>query len=281
MNKYLNLVKFSHTIFAMPFAMIGYVLAVKAAGFSIYSLLGVVLCMIFARNAAMGFNRYADRNIDAKNERTASREIPAGVISPRRALAFIVINCVLFLFTTLFLNMTAFFLSPVALAVILGYSLTKRFTWLCHMVLGLGLAIAPSAAYIAVTGELTVVVMFFSMLVLCWVSGFDIIYALQDEQFDKNEKLHSIPSVFGRKGALIISAALHIIVIFLAFYIYFAFITSVVYLCGAIIFSLLVIYQHLIVKPNDISRVNLAFGTTNGIGSVVFALFTVVAILIA
>lgn len=281
-KNYLNLVKFSHTIFAMPFALIGFIYGFKVLGgeFNITLLVAVVLCMIFARNAAMAFNRYADRDIDAKNERTIVREIPAGVISPRKALIFTILNCVLFIATTLFINKLTLFLSPVALLLVLGYSLTKRFTWLCHLFLGLALAIAPTAAYISVTGEFSYVTVIISLIVMFWTAGFDILYALQDEEFDANNKLFSIPSYFGIKRALIISVFFHIITISLVLYLYFTVFNSWLYLIGAVLYSLLLIYEHLIVKPNDISRVNLAFATANGLGSVIFAIFTILAILI-
>jgi len=275
MKKYLSLVTFSHTIFAMPFAFIGFFLAISTTeySFSWLKLLLMVLCMIFARNAAMAFNRYLDREIDAKNPRTKVRDIPAGRITAKNALLFTLINCALFITATWFINALCFWLSPIALLVILGYSVTKRFTALCHLVLGLGLSLAPIGAYLVVTGEFAILPILFSFAVLFWVSGFDIIYALQDEEFDRNEKLHSIPSYFGRKNALIISNILHIFsalfVIAPLFLPFAAF--SWPYYLGLVIFISMLIYQHSLVKPNDLSRVNFAFMTTNGIASVAFA----------
>lgn len=278
LKKYLNLVKFSHTIFAMPFAMVGLFLALsEGAVLDVWSVIAIILCMIFARNSAMGFNRYIDRDIDAKNERTASREIPAGVITPRKALIFIILNSLAFIITAASINSLTLILSPVALFVILGYSLTKRFTWLCHVVLGVGLAIAPSAAYIAVTGGLSVEIVVISLLVLTWVSGFDILYALQDEEFDNSNSLNSIPAYFGRKGALIFSAALHFVTIVTAFFIYFTYQKSPIYLVGAIIFSLILLYEHIIVTPKNISKVNLAFATLNGVGSILYSALTILS----
>ncbi|MFI3267523.1 MAG: UbiA-like polyprenyltransferase [Rikenellaceae bacterium] len=279
-KKYLNLVKFSHTIFAMPFALIGLVYGFKVSDnkFSLTLFIAVVLCMIFARNAAMAFNRYIDRDIDSKNVRTAVREIPAGVISPRKALIFTILNCILFVATTLFINKLTLYLSPVALIVALGYSLTKRFTWLCHVFLGLALAIAPTAAYISVTGEFSIVTIIISTIVMFWTAGFDILYALQDKEFDASNKLFSIPSYFGIKNALIISALFHLTTITFVFYLYFTVFNSYIYLIGAILYSSLLVYEHIIVKPNDISRVNMAFATANGLGSVIFAIFTILAI---
>lgn len=274
MKKYLSLVTFSHTIFAMPFAFIGFFLAINTTGasFSWLKLGLMVLCMVFARNSAMAFNRYLDRDIDAKNPRTKQRDIPAGRISAKNALAFTIINCLLFIAATWFINPLCFFLSPIALLVVLGYSLTKRFTALCHLVLGLGLSLAPIGAYLVVTGEFATLPILFSLAVLCWVSGFDIIYALQDEDFDRAENLHSIPSYLGKKNALIVSNLLHVLAA--AFVIAPIFLTplSWPYFLGLAIFIGMLIYQHQLVKPNDLSKVNFAFMTTNGIASVAFAI---------
>src|SRR5476651_1219571 len=213
MKKYLSLVTFSHTIFAMPFAFIGFFLAVSTTShrFEWPKLVMMVLCMVFARNSAMAFNRYLDRDIDSKNPRTKQRDIPSGRISAASALTFTIINCLLFIATTWFINRLCFYLSPVALVVVLGYSATKRFTALCHLVLGLGLSLAPIGAYLAVTGSFNIVPLFFSFAVLCWVSGFDIIYALQDEDFDREQKLHSIPAYLGKVRALQLSTLLHVL----------------------------------------------------------------------
>lgn len=274
MKKYFSLVLFAHSIFAMPFAMIGFFLGITTTEkpFNWYLLAGVVLCMVFARNAAMAFNRYLDRNIDAKNPRTVMRDIPAGKISANEALLFVIINCVLFIATTAFINPLCFYLSPVALFVVLFYSYTKRFTALCHLVLGLGLSLAPIGAYIAVTGYFNIVPICYSFAVLFWVSGFDVIYALQDEDFDRQQKLHSIPAALGIKNALRLSVLLHILsaicVILPLFFTTFGW----VYFMGIVFFCAMLIYQHLLVKPNDISKVDRAFATTNGYASVVFAI---------
>lgn len=277
MKKYLSLVTFAHTIFAMPFAFIGFFLAVTTTSyhFEWQKLALMLFCMVFARNSAMAFNRYLDRNIDAKNPRTKVRDIPAGRISPAAALTFTLINCALFIITTWFINRLCFFLSPVALLVVLGYSATKRFTALCHLVLGLGLSLAPIGAYLVVTGSFALLPVFFSLSVLCWVSGFDIIYALQDEDFDRNEHLHSIPAYLGKVNALRLSTLLHIFsalfIITPAFFIPHDF--GWLYYIGIGFFCTMLIYQHRLVKPNDLSRVTFAFMTTNGIASVVFAVF--------
>ena len=295
-KNYLSLIKFSHTIFAMPFAMIGFVLgcfyfqtniSINPVSQGIYSLyflpkdfILVILCMITARSAAMAFNRYLDRGFDAKNPRTAIREIPAGVISAKNTLTFTVICCLLFMICCFFINKMVLYLSPIALFVILFYSYTKRFTALCHLVLGLGLSLAPIGAYLAVTAEFHLLPILFSLIVLFWVSGFDIIYALQDEAFDKENKLHSIPSMLGKAKALNVSRMLHLIAASIVVYIGFYFNFHFFFKIGAIVFIGMLIYQHSIVKPNDLSRVNIAFMTANGIASIVFAAFVILDLFI-
>jgi 4-hydroxybenzoate polyprenyltransferase len=280
-RNYMSMVKIGHTLFALPFALTGFFLGVMHNRDAMsWKLLGlVVLCMVFARNAAMAFNRYVDREIDSRNPRTAQREIPAGIVKARYALLFVIINSLLFVTCTYFINRITFVLSPVALFVILGYSLTKKFTSLCHFVLGIGLALAPIGAYLAVTGEFDLLPVFYSFLVLFWVSGFDMLYALQDEDFDKSMNLRSIVVLLGKRGALRLSVLVHIasavfvlmIGLFAGFGIY--------YWIGSIIFAGLLAYQHMIVKPEDLSRLNLAFFTTNGIASVIFAVFNITDIL--
>ncbi|MEO0471538.1 MAG: UbiA-like polyprenyltransferase, partial [Bacteroidota bacterium] len=244
------------------------------------TLILVVLCMVFARSAAMAFNRLIDRDIDARNARTQSREIPAGSISPTQARFFVIINCLLFVATTWFINPLCFFLSPVALIVILGYSLTKRFTALCHLVLGLGLALAPVGAFLAVTARFQWAPVILGIAVLCWVSGFDIIYALQDEEFDREHALNSIPAFLGKKRALIVSTLLHFVTAGMIILFGVMIDGGWIFWSGAAAFLVLLTYQHFLVKPNDLSKVNLAFFTTNGIASVVFALFAIGELLI-
>jgi 4-hydroxybenzoate polyprenyltransferase len=314
-KNYLSLVKFSHTIFAMPFALIGFFLGIVSYNYlpGLYShnkYLGysfadkttpeaqqyladffvgypksigeislrfilVLICMVTARSAAMAFNRYLDRSFDAKNPRTAIREIPRGIISPNSALRFVILSSVIFVAATFFINRICFYLSPVALFVVLFYSYTKRFTPLCHLVLGLGLSLAPIGAYLAVTGRFDWLPLFFSFAVICWVSGFDIIYALQDIDFDKSQNLYSIPAVVGKSRALAISTLLHVIsaacVITAGIYGNFHWI----YWVGIAVFAGMLVYQHSIVKPNDLSKVNIAFMTANGIASVVFGVLVI------
>ena len=276
-KNYFSLVKFSHTVFAMPFALIGFSLAVSKNEyeFSIKLLLLIILCMIFARNAAMGFNRLADRRYDSLNPRTKNREIPAGVIGPDAAAVFVIINAALFIITTAFINRLTLFLSPVALLIILGYSLTKRITSLCHFILGLGLSLAPIGAYISVTGTFSILPLLYSFIVLTWVSGFDIIYALQDDEFDKSNQLHSMPSARGRRNALTISVIVHSVTFILVILAGILGKGGLIFWSGAFIFTVLLVYQHLIVKHDDLSKVTLAFGTTNGIASLLFAIFVI------
>jgi 4-hydroxybenzoate polyprenyltransferase len=279
---YFSLVKFSHTVFAMPFALIGFSLAVSSPefNFNIRLLLLVILCMILARNTAMGFNRLADKDFDALNPRTNKREIPSGIISSRAATIFVLINAVLFIVSTGFINRLTLILSPVALIVIIGYSLTKRFTSLCHFVLGLGLSLAPIGAYISVTGKFSLVPLIYSFIVLSWVSGFDIIYALQDDEFDKSVSIHSLPSATGRKKSLAISIFVHCITFLLVLAAGFYVKGGVLFWTGAFIFTLLLVYQHSIVKHNDLSKVTLAFGTTNGFASILFAIFVILDLIL-
>ena len=279
---YLSLVKFSHTIFAMPFALVGYFLGATRTnnGFSLKTFLLVLACMVFARSAAMAFNRWADLRFDILNPRTAGREIPSGRISQGHALIFVVVSSLLFIAATAMLNRLTLLLSPLALLIVLGYSYTKRFTWLCHLVLGLGLSLAPIGAYIAVTGSFAMLPLVYSLLVLTWVSGFDIIYSLQDDQFDRETGLHSIPAVMSRSRALGVSVALHLVTVLMAVAAGITGQGGVIYWAGALIFAAMVTYQHFIVTPDDLSRVNLAFGTTNGIAGVIYGLAVVADLLL-
>lgn len=276
--RYTSLVKFSHTIFAMPFALIAYFYALAStdAPFEWLLLVKVVLAMVLARNTAMGFNRYADRRIDALNERTRKREIPAGKISPSQALIFVIVNAVLFMLTALTINKLAFFLSPVALIVLIGYSYTKRFTAWCHVVLGVALGIAPVGAYIAVTGTIAVIPILLAGLVITWVSGFDILYALQDIDFDREHGLHSVPARWGVKPSLVISLLLHLVTLYAVYLIGMYLPGGALYWGGAALFFGLLAFQHFCITPARIDRVGATFGLVNGLASVCYALFTII-----
>lgn len=285
-KNYLSLVKFSHTIFALPFALIGFALGMQYMGNNhlAFENIGlkfflVLVCMVTARSTAMAFNRYLDRHFDQLNPRTAIREIPAGIIKAEKALLFIIINAVLFITATYFINPICFYLSPVALFVIMFYSYTKRFTFLCHLVLGIGLSLAPIGAYLAVTGVFHILPLLFSFAVVFWVSGFDVIYALQDIDFDQSQQLYSIPSYWGLGKALNIARGLHIISASFVIAAYFIGDFHLAYLAGLVVFVGMLIYQHSIVKPNDLSKVNIAFMTANGIASIVFSTFVISDIL--
>jgi 4-hydroxybenzoate polyprenyltransferase len=283
----------------MPFAFIGFFLAIPYASVSGNNLLDVqgtmsnllspiilqkgllvLVCMVTARNAAMAFNRYLDRHFDALNPRTAIREIPAGILSAESALRFVIGNSIVFILATWFINPLCFYLSFVALFVVLFYSFTKRFTALCHLVLGVGLSLAPIGAYLAVTGSFAVLPLLFSFAVIFWVSGFDIIYALQDVEFDQSHQLNSIPAALGKERALWVARSLHICsaacVTIAGIYGGFHWL----YFMGYGVFVGMLINQHRLVKPNDLSKVNLAFMTSNGIASVVFAIFVIAALFV-
>ena len=283
MKRYFSLVKFAHTIFAMPFALMAFVYALymhEGAEFSWWLLVQVILCMVFARNVAMGFNRWADRDIDKENPRTADREIPAGVISPRNAMIFIVVNALLFVATACTINLLTAILSPVALAVVMFYSYCKRFTALAHIVLGLSLAIAPAGAFIAVTGTLTWPICMLSLLVLTWCGGFDIIYALQDAEFDRKRGLHSIPSTFSVATSLYISIALHCVSV--ASLVAFALLLPQSWLLwsGVALFTAILVAEHILVTPKKQRSIGIAFGTLNGLASLTLAAFTIANFLI-
>ena len=279
---YSRLVKFEHTIFALPFALMGFFLALEDENsiINLWLLLLIVLCMVFARNAAMGFNRYLDRKFDKLNPRTAIREIPAGILKPKSVLFFVLINSVLFITTTYFINPLCFYLSPVALFIILFYSFTKRFTALCHYILSLGLALAPIGSYLAVTGKFSLLPILLGFVVFFWASGFDIIYALQDEEFDKGLNLKSIPAYLGKKKALLLSRISHLVTAIFVITVAFLSEGNMFHWIGSSIFILLLFYQHTLVKPDKLSKINLAFFTTNGIASVVYGVLVILSLVL-
>ena len=280
---YLRLVKFSHTIFAMPFALLSFTYAWMTAEHDAVLwvvLLQVVACMVFARNVAMGFNRWADRKIDAENPRTANREIPAGVISSRGAVIFIIINALLFVATTLTINPLCAWLSPVALFVVMFYSYCKRFTAMAHIVLGLSLGIAPVGAYIAVTGTTVVECWLLAAVVTTWCAGFDIIYALQDAEFDRKRGLHSIPSHFSATTSLVVSALLHLASVGLL--VWFALSQPHTWLLytGCALFAAILALEHYLVTPTKQRNIGIAFGTLNAMASMSLAVCLIANLLI-
>ena len=283
---YLNLVKFSHTIFAMPFALLSFTFAVKGLPEEHQSLwwvllfVQVLLCMVFARNVAMGFNRWADRFIDADNPRTAEREIPAGKISPKQAVWFVAVNAAWFIFVAATINPLCGWLSPVALAVVMFYSYCKRFTSLAHLVLGLSLGIAPVGATIAVLGEITAESIVLALGVMCWSAGFDIIYALQDAEFDRQRGLRSIPSRFSVRNSLIISALLHVVSIsFIVLYTTYQPQSWLAWL-GCAMFAFIVASEHILVTPTKQRNIGIAFGTFNALASVAYGVALILNLLI-
>lgn len=278
-STFLRLIKFSHTIFALPFALLGYFIGVRHFGFDYVILLQVIVAMVFARSAAMGFNRIVDREWDAKNSRTAGREIPSGQISTKTVAIIVAVCSCLFVLTALSINMLCFLLSPVALVVILGYSYTKRFTSWAHVALGVALSISPMGAYIAVGGTLVWEVVLLAGVVAMWVAGFDIIFALQDEEFDRAEGLHSMPARLGTRGALWVSGVCHILsgvmVVALGFMLD---VDAVIYFSGAAIFIAILCYEHIVVTPSKRDRVGFAFATLNSVASVFYCLFSIASL---
>jgi 4-hydroxybenzoate polyprenyltransferase len=261
----LEMIKFEHTLFALPFALLGMILA--AEGMPALSTFGwILVAMVGARSAAMGFNRLADRRIDAENPRTATRALPAGEVSAGAVALFVIASCALLVVAAWRLNPLAFELSPLAVAIVLGYSYTKRFTWASHLVLGLGLAGAPLGAWIAVRGDVSAAALALAGAVLLWVAGFDVLYALQDLEFDRRRGLHSIPARFGVRGALVLSALLHAGVLALLAWVpalYRPDLLGAGWWIGWAGCFLLLAWQHWVVRPDDLSRLNAAFFSAN------------------
>jgi len=273
---YFSLIKFSHTVFAMPFAIAGFSLGLQdAAGTTNLwgKIVFILLCMVLARNAAMSFNRFADRNYDALNPRTRFREIPARILKPQPVLYFAISNAVLFVFITFFINTLSFLLSPLALLIIMGYSFTKRFTWLSHLVLGFSLSVAPVGAYIAVTGSFALAPLLLSGLVMFWVAGFDILYALQDLQFDKTHRLFSIPAVMGERFARLLSIIMHVLCLGFVLFYGLIFKSGCFFWVGAGLFTTFIVYQHLLVRLYGLKKIDTVFFTANGFAGITFVLF--------
>src|SRR6478672_3379903 len=266
------MIKWEHSIFALPFALCAAMLA--AGGMPTAAKLGwIVLCMVSARSAAMAFNRVADARIDAANPRTAMRAIPAGILSQRFAMIFVIVACALFVLGAAELDRATLYLSPLALAVVLLYSYTKRFTRWSHLVLGFALGIAPAAAWIAVRGSLDPRILLLTAAVTFWVGGFDVLYACQDYEFDRQAGLHSIPRYFGIRRALWIARVFHVLMLVLLVGLIAAFGLGKLAVVGVVVVALLLAYEHSLVSPRDLSKLNAAFFTMNGVISVVFLIF--------
>jgi len=266
------MIKWEHSVFALPFALCGAMLA--AGGFpSAHQLLWIVIAMVAARSAAMAFNRLADASIDAANPRTRTRALPAGQLSPAFVATFVVVTSAIFVLAAAQLNRLSLWLSPVALAVLLLYSYTKRVTRWSHLVLGFALGIAPSAAWIAVRGSLDPRILLLTAAVTFWVGGFDILYACQDFDFDGQAGLHSIPRHFGIGTSLWMARAFHTVMIGLLMALVISFHMGMLALCGVAVVVLLLLYEHSLVKSDDLSKLNAAFFTMNGIISVLFFVF--------
>jgi 4-hydroxybenzoate polyprenyltransferase len=275
-RSYFRLVKFSHTVFGLPYAIIGllYGLTVAEKLPSYTILIPVILCVVFARNAAMSFNRWADRYIDEANPRTKSREIPARIISPASVFVFFSVNALLFVVSSWFINTICFYLSPLALIIICIYSYSKRYTYYSHFLLGLALMIAPVGAFMAVTAKLDISIIVLGLSVLFWVAGFDIIYAMQDLEFDRTKHLHSVPVRFGEKKSMKISLASHIVSLGLLFFWIFVFLETNMYVnIGLILYSILILRQHIVVRNDSKRNLNHVFLFHNGIGSLLLCAF--------
>ncbi|WP_176719867.1 UbiA-like polyprenyltransferase [Desulfuribacillus alkaliarsenatis] len=277
----LNMIKFEHTIFALPFAYIGAVLGSITVNQSLpswWSILWITVAMVGARSAAMALNRLIDKSIDAMNPRTETREIPAGKVSVKETVVFTVISFFLLFFAAYQLNMLAVYLLPIAVFFLIVYSYTKRFTWMCHIVLGIAIGLAPVGGWVGATGTLPIEAWLMLITVALWTAGFDIIYSCQDVSFDKQQRLHSIPVRFGLKNALIIARVMHAITAILLFTWYFVYPLGLWYIVGAIIASIILHYEHKLVHYNDLSKLNTAFFTMNGILSVIIFVFTLIDI---
>jgi 4-hydroxybenzoate polyprenyltransferase len=275
----LEMIKWEHSIFALPFALCGALLAASGVP-TAHQLFWIVVCMLAARSAAMAFNRLADAAIDAANPRTSTRALPAGHLSPVFVTTFVVVSCAIFILAAAQLNRLTLWLSPVALAVLLLYSYTKRFTRWSHLVLGFALGIAPAAAWIAVRGSLDPRILLLTAAVTFWVAGFDILYACQDFEFDRDAGLHSVPRHVGIPHALWIARSFHLIMLLLLVALIPTFSLGKLAMSGIVAVTLLLLYEHSLVKPNDLSRLNAAFFTMNGVISVVFFLFVAADVLV-
>lgn len=274
-----EMIKFEHTIFALPFAFTGALLALDGLP-TLQQAFWIVVAMVGARSAAMGFNRWADRHLDAENPRTKMRALPAGLVSPTQVLLFIAVSSALLVLAAYMLNPLSFALSPVALAIVFFYSYTKRFTFLAHAFLGLAISGAPMGAWIAVTGRFEFPALVLGLAVLFWLLGFDILYALQDLEHDRKAGLNSIPQRFGIRTSLRISRIAHAVTMLCLFWLYELLHVGMVYLVGVLVALGLIIYEHTLVKENDLSKLDMAFFNMNGYISVTIFVFTLLDVLL-
>ncbi|MED4601456.1 UbiA-like polyprenyltransferase [Paenibacillus validus] len=280
---FMDMIKIEHTLFALPFAFMGALLGsvVKFQQLPSWGQIGwILLAMVGARSAAMGLNRVIDKVFDARNPRTAMRAIPAGLISSKEAIIFIILSFVLLFIAAAQLNPICMKLLPVAVFFLVFYSYTKRFTWACHLFLGMAIALAPLGGWVAVTGEITLTAIVFYIAIMFWLAGFDVIYACQDTEFDRKEGLHSIPSRFGIPKALVLARLFHVITAVGLLSLFFLTELTWVYLLGVVVSFGLLFYEHFIVKPNDLTRVNTAFFTMNSALSMVMFAFTFIDLVV-
>jgi 4-hydroxybenzoate polyprenyltransferase len=273
------MIKWEHSVFALPFALCGAMLAADGVP-SLRQLLWIIVCMVSARSAAMAFNRLADHELDGANPRTKMRALPAGHLSRQFVMAFIVVSCTIFVIGASQLNRLTLLLSPVALAVVMIYSYTKRFTRWSHLVLGFALGIAPSAAWIAVRGSLDPRILILTAAVTCWVGGFDVLYACQDYEFDRETGLHSVPRYFGIKNALLTARLLHVLMLALLVGLVITFHLGWIAFAGVVAVAILLGYEHSLVSHDDLSKLDAAFFTMNGVISVMFFFSIAAAVLI-
>lgn len=277
--RYLELIKFSHTVFALPFALVATLIAMQGTpGFS--QVFWIIIAMTGARSGAMGFNRLVDRKYDQDNPRTANRPSVTGEISPSAMIGFVMISYGVFVFATWMLNELTLYLSPLVIVLTAGYSYAKRFTPYTHLILGLAIGIAPIAAWIAVTGSISMTAICLGLATFCWIAGFDILYALQDYEFDTKENLYSIPSKFGIQKSILISRGLHIVTVVLWLILYFLIEIHFLFFVGILICTGLLLKEHLLIKADDLSKMNIAFFNMNGYISMTMLSFTALSYLV-
>lgn len=277
--EFFKMIKLEHSLFALPFAFTGMFIAAKGIP-SLHIIIWVTIAMISARSAAMGLNRLIDAEIDKENPRTSDRSIPKGLITKKKTSIYIIISLLIYFISTYMLNKLTFILSPIPVLIFILYSYTKRFTNLCHIVLGIALGLAPIGAWIATTGNIEISAVILGLSVLLWVAGFDILYAIQDIDFDRKQGLYSIPSVMGIYGALIIARILHTLSFLLFITLKFTASLGSIYLAGILISGAFMVYEHSLVSKNDLSKLNLAFFNINAYISIIILIFTLADILV-